>query len=122
MSSFLKIEGFADTRNMLSWAVLYAPEFKYGLTLGQVSDRLEHGYQSVLPKLKDAERINQWELSRGKMREAFALYKAGDNKQATRTLQEAEELFTTLRRIKGKVVSRQELGDSEHGANEVDED
>jgi hypothetical protein len=122
MALVYKREGFAETRDAIAWVGAYAPAFKYGLTLEQVFEGLEHGYQSVLPKLKDAERINQWELSRGKMREAFALYKAGDNKQATRTLQEAEELFTTLRRIKGKAVSRQELGDTEHGANEVDED
>ena len=90
-------------------------------TLDDVFAGLEHGYQSVRPALKDAERIEQWETSRKKMQEAYTLYKSGDNHQGTRTLQEAEELFIALRRIKGKKVSRQELGDTEHGANELDE-
>lgn len=72
-------------------------------------------------ELKDAERVAQWEASRLKMQEALALFKAGDVQKGKRTLQQAEELFTSLRRIKGKKVSRQELGDTEHGANQLDE-
>ncbi len=122
MTQVYKREGYAQTRDALSWVMLSAPNFKYGLTLEQVFAGLEHGYQSVRPQLKDAERIAQWEQSRQKMQEAFALFKQGENIQGTRTLQQAEELFTALRRIKGKSVSPQELGDTENGANEVDED
>jgi hypothetical protein len=116
-----KREGYAQTRDAITWVMLSAPNFKFGLTLDDVFAGLEHGYQSVRPALKDAERIEQWETSRKKMQEAYTLYKSGDNHQGTRTLQEAEELFIALRRIKGKKVSRQELGDTEHGANELDE-
>jgi hypothetical protein len=56
------------------------------------------------------------------MQQAFARFKEGKVIEGKRTLQEAEELFTALRRIKGRKVSRQELGDTEHGANELDED
>lgn len=116
-----KLEGFAETRDALIWVMLSAPTFKYGLSLDEVFAGLELGYQSVRPKLKDAERIAQWEDSRGKMQAAHALYRQGDNHQGTRTLQQASELFTTLRRAAGRKMSRQKLGDTEHGANEVDE-
>lgn len=116
-----KLEGYAETRDALVWVTSSAPDFKYGLTLDQVFAGLEHGYQSVRPKLKEGERIGQWEASRQKMQEACALFKKGDVHLGKRTLQEAEELFTTLRRIKGRSVSRQEIGDTEHGANEIDE-
>lgn len=116
-----KVEGYAETRDALVWVMLTAPNFKFGLTLDQVFAGLEHGYQSVRSKLKDVERIEQWEASRERMQQAYALLKDGDSHQGTKTLQEAQELFTTLRRIKGKAVSRQELGDTEHGANEIDE-
>jgi hypothetical protein len=121
MTLVYKREGYAQTRDALAWVGTYAPNFKYGLTLEQVFAGLEHGYQSVRPQLKDAERIAQWEASRQRMQKAFELYKRGEVREGTLTLQEAEELFTTLRRIKGKAVSRQELGDTEHGANELDE-
>ncbi|WP_291587437.1 hypothetical protein [Comamonas sp. UBA7528] len=55
--------------------MLSAPNFKYGLTLDEVFAGLEHGYQSVRPKLKDAERIAQWEASHQKMQEAYAFYR-----------------------------------------------
>jgi hypothetical protein len=116
-----KVEGYAETRDSIIWIGLSAPNFKFGLTLDEVFAGLEHGYQSVRPQLKDAERIAQWEGSRQKMQEAYALFKEGDVHQGKLTLQKAEELFTTLRRIKGKPVSRQEIGDTEHGANELDE-
>lgn len=116
-----KREGYAETRDALTWVMLSAPNFKFGLTLDEVFAGLEHGYQSVRPQLKDAERVAQWEASHQKMQDAHALYKKGDLHQGTRTLQEASELFIALRRIKGKNVSRQELGDTEHGANEIDE-
>jgi len=115
-----KVEGYAQTRDALRWIVLSAPKFKYGLSLGEVFAGLEHGYQSVRPQLKDADRIAQWEASQQKMKQAYALLEEGDVSQGKRTLQEAEELFTTLRRVKGG-VSRQELGDTENGANELDE-
>ena len=116
-----KVEGYAETRDAIIWIGLSAPDFKFGLTLDEVIAGLEHGYQSVRRRLKDTDRIAQWEASRRKMHEAYALFKKGDVDQGKRTLQEAEELFTTLRRIKGKAVSRQEIGDTEHGANELDE-
>ncbi|CAN7437152.1 hypothetical protein LJR129_002828 [Acidovorax sp. LjRoot129] len=116
-----KVEGFTETRDALIWVMLSAPTFKYGLSLDEVFAGLEHGYQSVRPKLTDVERIAQWEESRGKMQAAHALYRQGDDRQGTRTMQLASELFTTLRRAAGRKMSRQELGDSEHGTNEVDE-
>ncbi len=121
MTLIYKREGFAQTRDALVWVMLTAPNFKYGLTLNDVFAGLEHGYQSVRPQLKDAERIEQWATSRQKMQAAYELFKKGNVHLGTRTLQEAQELFTTLRRIKGKAVSRQELGETEHGANELDE-
>lgn len=116
-----KVEGYAETRDAITWITLSAPNFKYGLTLDQVFAGLEHGYQSVRPQLKDAERIAQWETSHQKMQDAYALFKKNDVHLGTRTLQEAGELFTALRRVKGKKISRQELADTEHGANEIDE-
>jgi len=121
MTLTYKVEGYAETRDAITWIMLSAPNFKFGLTLEQVFAGLENGYQSVRPQLKDAERIAQWELSRQKVREAYALFKLGEAHEGTKTMQQAEELFTTLRQNKGKKVSRQELGDTEHGANEVDE-
>lgn len=121
MSLRYKREGYAETRDALGWVMLSAPNFKFGLTLDEVFAGLEHGYQSVRPQLKDEERKVQWEASHQKMQEAYAHYKKGDDHHGTRTLQEASELFIGLRRIKGKKASRQELGDTEHGANELDE-
>lgn len=117
-----KLEGYAKTRDALTWIKLSAPNFKFGLTLEQLFAGLEHGYQSVRPQLKDRERILQWEQSRQKIQEAYALFKNGDFHRGKRTMQEAEELFIALRRIKGHKVSRQELGETEHGSNELDED
>lgn len=116
-----KREGYAETRDALAWVGSYAPNFKFGLTFDEVFAGLEHGYQSVRPQLKDAERIAQWEASRQKMQEAYALFAKGDVHSGKLTLQQAEELFIALRRIKGKKVPRQDLGDTEHGANELDE-
>ncbi|WP_234194254.1 hypothetical protein [Pseudacidovorax sp. NFM-22] len=114
-------EGFAQTRDALAWAGAYAPDFKFGLTLADVFAGLEHGYESVRSLLRDPERIAQWEASRSKLRAAHELFKAGDVHRGKLTLQEAEEGFTSLRRIKGKTPTRQELGDTEHGGNELDE-
>jgi hypothetical protein len=115
-------EGYAETRDAVTWVMLYASRgLKFGLTLEDVFKGLEHGYQSVRPRLSDPERIADWEKSREKMHAAYFLFAAGNGAQGTCTLQEAEELFTGLRRIGGKLVSRQELGDTEHGANELDE-
>jgi hypothetical protein len=116
-----KVEGYAETRDAIIWIGMCAPHFKFGLTLQEVFAALEHGYESLRPKLKDAERISQFEHSQQKMRQALRLFEVGDIHNGKLTLQEAEELFTTLRRIRGKKVSRQVLGESEHGANEVDE-
>jgi hypothetical protein len=122
MTLVYKREGFAQTRDALTWAATYAPEFKYGLTLDQVFDGLEHGYLSVRRLIKDAERVQQWEQSRRMLREARDFFNHGNAHQGTQALQQAEELFTALRRIGGKKMSDQQLGDTEHGANEVDED
>lgn len=116
-----KVEGYARTRDAISWITLSAPNMEYGLTLEQVFAGLEHGYQSVRPQLKDAERIAQWVASHQKMQDAYALFKKNDVHLGKRTLQEAGELFTALRRVNGKSISRQELADTEHGANEIDE-
>jgi hypothetical protein len=116
-----KREGYAETRDALAWVGTYAPAFKFGLTLDDVFAGLEHGYQSVWPQLKDVERVAQWEASRQRMHQAHELFKKGDVHHGKLALQEAEELFTMLRRIKGKEVSRQEIADTEHGANELDE-
>jgi hypothetical protein len=121
MTLIYKREGYAQTRDALAWVGTYAPAFKFGLTLGDVFAGLEHGYQSVRGQLKDEERIAQWEQSRLKLQQAHELLKRGDVIEGKRTLQQAEELFTTLRRVKGKKVPRQELGDTEHGTNELDE-
>ena len=122
MSLVYKREGYAQTRDALAWVGTYAPNLKFGLTLEQAFAGLEHGFQSVLPQLKDAERISQWEQSRQKMREAFGMFREGKITEGKRKLQDAEELFTTLRRIKGRKASRQELGETEHGDNALDEE
>ena len=114
-------EGYAQTRDALAWVTLSAPRLKYGLTLADVFKGLEHGYQSIRSQIRDSERVRDWEASREKMHAAYFLYAAGDDLHGTRTLQEAQELFIGLRRIGGRKVSRQELGDTEHGANELDE-
>ena len=116
-----KREGYAQTRDALAWVGAYAPEFKFGLTLADVFAGLEHGYQTVRAALKEPTRIAQWEASRQKMMQAHALFLQGHVHQGKRTMQEAEELFIALRRISDKAVSRQELGDTEHAANELDE-
>lgn len=116
-----KREGYAETRDALAWVGTYAPSFKFGLTLDDVFAGLEHGYQTVRAQLKDGERIAQWEASHQKMQLAYDLFKKGDVHFGKLTLQQAEELFTMLRRTKGKTVSRQEIADTEHGANELDE-
>jgi hypothetical protein len=120
--SSYKVEGYASTRDALTWIKLTAPDFPYGLTLEHLFAGLEHGYMSVRPQLKNHERILQWEQSRHKMREAYALFQNGDVRQGKRTMQEAEELFGSLRRIKGQKVSPKELAETEHGANELDEE
>lgn len=116
-----KVEGYAQTRDAIVWITSNAPKLDFGLTLDEGFAGLDHGYQSVRAQLKDAERITQWEQSRLKMQQAHELFKRGEVIEGKRTLQQAEELFTTLRRIRGKKVSRQELGETEHGANELDE-
>jgi hypothetical protein len=122
MSLRYKVEGYAQTRDAIVWVMLSAPNFKYGLTLAEVFSGLEHGYQSVRSKLTDAERIAQWEASLRKLEAAHELFKIGDVRRGTHTLQEAQELFTTLRRIKGRTPTRQDLGETEHGGNELDEE
>jgi hypothetical protein len=117
-----KVEGFSETRDALVWIGLSAPSFKFGLTLDEIRAALEHGYDSVRAKLHDAERISQFEESRERMRQALVLFGLGEIHSGKRTLQEAEELFVRLRRIRGSKVSRQLLGETEHGANELDEE
>ena len=122
MSRFVyKVSGFAQTRDALIWVKLSAPNFKFGLTLEDVFAGLAAGYESVRPTLKDEERLAQLDLSRAKVEEAHALFANGQIQEGSLVLQEAEELFTTLRRIAGKKVSRQKLGETEYGANELDE-
>lgn len=121
MAAPYTVHGFADTRAALVWVGMSAPDFRHGFTLEQVFAGIEHGYRSVRTRLKDPERIAQWEQSREKMLQAFGLFQEGNVIEGKRTLQQAEELFAALRRIKGKVPSRQELGDTEHGSNELDE-
>lgn len=117
-----KVDGYARTRDAIIWVKLSAPSLDFGLTLHEAFAGIEHGYRSVREKLnKDPARIAQWELSLTKLREAERLLEAGDVVQGKRTMQQAEELFTTLRRIGGRKVSRQHLGKTEHGANDVDE-
>lgn len=116
-----KREGFAQTRDAITWVMLSAPKFKFGLTLDDVFAGLEHGYQSVLPLLKDDERRKQWEDSLQQLRLARELFAAGDVHEGKRTMQKAEELFASLRRVGGVTPSPQALAESETGANEVDE-
>lgn len=116
-----KREGYSQTRDALVWVGAYAPELKFGLTLDDVFAGLEHGYQSVRAKLKGDERIARWQQSLDKLHAAHALFVQGQTREAKQTMQEAEELFLLLRRIDGRAASRQQLGDSEHGANELDE-
>ena len=116
-----KVDGYAQTRDAIVWITSNAPKLDFGLTLDEGFAGLDHGYQSVRAELKDAERIAQWEVSHQKMQEAHALFKKGDVHNGKRTLQQAEELFTTLRRIKGKKVSRQALGNTENGVHEIDD-
>jgi len=116
-----KVEGYAETRDAITWIALTAPNFKFGLSLDDVFAGLDHGYQSVRRQLYDAERVAQWESSHRLMQEAYAFFKNRDDHLGTRALQAAGEQFTMLRRIKGAKVSRQELGDTEHGANTLDE-
>ena len=115
-----KREGYSETRDALTWVMLSAPNFKFGLTLDDVFAGLEHGYQSVRRRLKDAERVAQWDASHRKMQAAYG-YRQGDDHQGTRTLQEANELFIALRRANGQKLSRQDLADTQHGANELEE-
>ncbi|MES2185545.1 MAG: hypothetical protein V4505_13410 [Pseudomonadota bacterium] len=121
MTQRYKVEGYAETRDALAWVMLSAPNFKYGLTLEEIFCGLEHGFQSVRYQLKDVERVAQWQASHQKLGEALEFYKKGDVGNGTRTTQEASELFIMLRRLGGSKVSRQELGSTEHGANELDE-
>jgi hypothetical protein len=116
-----KVEGFAQTRDFIVWVTSMAPDLKYGLTLEGAFTALNDGFLSVHHLLKDAERIAQWKAAREKARRAYHLFRAGQIKDAKLTLQEAEELFGGLRRIGGERVSRQRLGETEHGANELDE-
>jgi hypothetical protein len=121
MSLKYKREGYAQTRDALAWVGSYAPNLKFGLTLEDVFAGLEHGYQSVRAKLKDPDRIAQWQQSHAKLHAAHALFVKGNVHEAKRAMQEAEELFIRLRHIDGRPASRQRLGDTEHGANELDE-
>lgn len=114
-------EGYSQTRDALAWVGSYAPNLKFGLTLADVCAGLEHGYASVRPQLKDEARISQWEQSLGAMREAIELFSGGKVHEGKLRMQMAEELFVGLRRVGGKQVSRQQLGETEHGANELDE-
>ena len=76
MADYL-VSGYAEARAALVWVGMSAPAFRHGLTLDQIFTGLEHGYQSVRARLTDSERIRQWEQSRQKMQEAYALFKAG---------------------------------------------
>jgi hypothetical protein len=116
-----KVEGYAETRDSISWILLSAPNFKFGLTFDEVFAGLEHGYQSVREQLKDAERVEQWTASHQKLQVARVLLNKGDLHEGKLALQEASELFTMLRRIRGKAVSRKKIAATEHGANELDD-
>lgn len=116
-----RVTGYAQTRDALTWVMLSAPDFKYGLTLEDVYNGILNGYMSVRPKLKDIDRVELWETSLRKFNEAFELFRKGNQKNGRLTMQEADELFSQLRRIGGKKALSQELADTEHGANELDE-
>lgn len=114
-------EGFADTLSALSYVMLSAPNFRHGLTLDDVAAGLEQGYASVRPKIKDEERIAEFELSLSKMRAAIGALRNNDIRTGVRTIQEASEIFRALRRIKGRRLSIQEQYDTYDRNNEVDE-
>ncbi len=113
--------GYADTRGAIIWMMHNAPGMKFGLSLDEVWFGIECGYDSVRVQLKDAERVSQIDESRRLLRKSIVLFKAGDRTQGVRTAQVAEELFVALRRVGGRKLSRQELAETEHGANEVNE-
>lgn len=121
MTSRYKLKGYAETRDALTWVMLSAPKLKYGLTMDEVLSALEGGFDSVKCELKDEARLGQLEESRSLMREAFAFFKQERSNLGTQKMQQASELFTRLRRVNGQAPTRQQLGDSEHGANEVNE-
>jgi hypothetical protein len=92
--------GFAETREALAWAGAYAPEFKGRFTLNEVFADLEHGLDTTRPTIKDAERLAILEQVRTKLRESKAAFATGQIKPAHRALQDASELFRSLRRPK----------------------
>lgn len=116
-----KLEGYAQTRDAIVWITSSAPHLDYGISLDEAFLALDVGYESVLDKLKDKERLSQGQQSRDRMHSAYFHFAKGEVLEGKRALFEAGELFTTLRRIDGKKPSRQELGDTEHAANELDE-
>lgn len=116
-----KVEGYAQTRDALVWVGSSGPDLAFGLTLDDALAALEHGYDSVRSELAEPARVAQLDHSRAQMRVAIALFQQGRVHEAKVTMQNAEELFITLRRVRGKAVSRQQLGETEHGGNEVDE-
>jgi hypothetical protein len=117
----IRFETYAETRDHHVWTANNAMRGWRGLTVEDCFETLEHGYQCVLRGIHDAERQVQWQAAHRKMQESHAFFKQGDEHNGAKVLFEAHELFTTLRRIGGKKPCRQELGDTEHGANELDE-
>lgn len=110
MISKVAPNGYAETRDHISWVSAYAPDFKGRFTLDEVFADLEHGLDTTKPTIKDAERLAILEQVRGKLRESRAAFESilRDRravarvglKPAIQALQEASELFRSLRRPK----------------------
>jgi hypothetical protein len=93
----------------MAWGHAYAPDFKGRFTIEEVFADLEHGLDTTKPTIKDVERLATLEQVRSKLRESKALFEGRlrdatapvariELKPALRALQEAEELFRSLRR------------------------
>jgi hypothetical protein len=109
MSTKYAPNGFAETREAIGWAVVSAPDFKGRFTLDEVFADLEYGLSTTEPTLKDAERLAVLEQVRGKLHESKAAFESilrdrrepvarVELKPAIQALQEASELFRSLRR------------------------
>lgn len=100
--------GFAETRDRLSWVLIYAPDFKGRFTLDEAFEDLEHGVGTVRQTLKDAERLAILDACLTKLCDSKAALQANDIKRGKQLFLEAEELFLLLRRPKPKPESKGE--------------
>jgi hypothetical protein len=93
-------QNYAETRDAISWALIYAPGFRGEFTREQIFKDLRYGVMNTRASLKDAERMATIEQCIDKLDAAEQYFEQRQSKLAHQSLLDAGELFRSLRRPK----------------------